>query len=168
MKRLLLLRHAKSSWNNPSLRDFDRPLNERGIKAAPLMGEFMRKQGLDPDLILVSTAERARQTAGLLIEAGNLKGEVKYEKRLYDASISLLQEIVAETPDKFNELLIIAHNPGLEELLARFTGHVQHMATASLALISFDIDSWSETLNRDGQLELFAKPKELPNYWSRT
>jgi phosphohistidine phosphatase len=167
MKRLLLLRHAKSSWGDPNLKDFDRPLNDRGMKAAPVMGEFMRARKLDPCLILCSPAKRAKQTVSLVIETGKLKGQLKYDERLYGASAALMLEIVSQTEESIHEVLIVAHNPGMEDLVSRLSGEGHHMPTAALAVIAFNINKWSDVLNQNGQLELFVKPKELPNYWSR-
>ncbi|HVS20274.1 MAG TPA: histidine phosphatase family protein, partial [Pyrinomonadaceae bacterium] len=85
MKTLVLLRHAKSSWKDGSVKDFDRPLNQRGLKTAPLVGRLMRKRKLKPDLVLSSPAERARQTARLVIEAARLNVELRHDERIYEA-----------------------------------------------------------------------------------
>src|SRR5215210_125891 len=117
MKTLLLLRHAKSSWSDPMLRDFDRPLNERGLKAAPLVGRFMRKRKIQPGLVLGSPAERARQTAALVAEAAQLTAAQRFDERIYEASAIRLLEIISQIEETVDEAMLVGHNPGLEELL---------------------------------------------------
>ncbi|TMK23636.1 MAG: histidine phosphatase family protein, partial [Actinobacteria bacterium] len=110
MKRLLLMRHAKSSWAEGPLADFERPLNERGLKAAPLVGRFMRRQKLRPDLILCSPAERARQTAALVAEAAQFDAPLRYDERIYEAAPARLAEVVSQVEDAADELLLVGHN----------------------------------------------------------
>lgn len=161
MKTLLLLRHAKSSWSDPSLRDFYRPLNKRGLKAAPLIGRFMRKRKIRPDLILSSPANRARQTAELVIEAAELETEPRFDENIYEASAVQLLEVVSEVEEDADEVMLVGHNPGLEDLLLALTGETRRMPTAALARISLDIERWREVRETGGQLEWLVKPKEL-------
>ncbi len=161
MKTLLLLRHAKSSWSDPALRDFYRPLNKRGLKAAPLIGRFMRKRKLRPDLILSSPANRARQTTELVVEAAGLETEPRFDESLYEASAVQLLEVVSQVGDDAGEVMLVGHNPGLEDLLVSLTGEARRMPTAALARISLDIERWSEVRETGGQLEWLVKPKEL-------
>src|ERR1043165_3720669 len=104
MKRLLLMRHAKSSWGEASLADFARPLNARGPKAGPLVGLFMRGQKLRPELILSSPAERARQTATLVAEAARLDAPLRYDERIYEATPARLAEVVSQVEEGVGEL----------------------------------------------------------------
>lgn len=164
MKTLLLLRHAKSSWDDPELQDFERPLNQRGRRAAPLIGRFMRQEGFVPDLILCSPAERARQTIALIIEAAHLEGELRYDERIYEASAESLFEVVSQAEDRFAVLLLVGHNPGMEDLLLLLSGETQHMPTAALAAITFDTEKWSKIKEHKGHLESLTTPKELPDY----
>jgi phosphohistidine phosphatase len=161
MKTLFLLRHAKSSWADASQTDFDRPLNERGLKAAPLIGRFMRKQKLQPDLILSSPAQRARQTITLVAEAAELTAELRYDARLYGASAARLIEIVSQIEDSAADVLLVGHNNGMEELLQTLTRESRHMPTAALARITLNIEKWSKTSDASGQLDWLIKPKEL-------
>lgn len=161
MKTLFLLRHAKSSWNDASLTDFERPLNERGQHAAPLIGEFMRRQKLRPDLILCSPAERARQTIALINQAAAFKAELRYDERIYAATRARLQAIISQIDDSVGKVLLVGHNPGLEELIESLTGEVLRMPTAALAHITLNIERWSETREQCGQLIRQIKPKEL-------
>ncbi len=161
MKKLLLLRHAKSSWADPGLADFDRPLNERGLYAAPLMGRLMRERKLRPDLIICSPAERARQTVSLVIGAAGLDAPLRFDERIYDATSSRLFEIVSQIEDTASETLLVGHNPGFEELLERLTGEARHMATGTLAFVTLDIEKWNKLRDGGGRLEWIMKPKEL-------
>lgn len=161
MKTLFLLRHAKSSWKDASLSDFERPLNERGQHAAPLIGEFMRQQKMRPDLILCSPAERASQTAALVCQAAALKAELRYDERIYAATVPRLCTIVAEIDESVEKVLLVGHNPGLEELLESLTGEVRHMPTATLSHIALNIERWIETREQCGELIKMVKPKEL-------
>jgi phosphohistidine phosphatase len=161
LKRLLLLRHAKSSWDNPALADFDRPLNERGMKTAPLIGRFMRDRKVRPDLILSSPAERARETAALVTRAAGLDAPLRYDERIYEATSSRLLEVVSQLEETADEVLLVGHNPGMEELLERLTGESRRMPTAALARVQFDVEKWNKLRERSGRLEWLVKPKEL-------
>ncbi len=106
MKTLLLLRHAKSSWEDSLLQDIDRPLNARGLKAAPLMGKFIGKQKLKPDLALSSPAERARKTTALVLELAKLAVELRYDERIYAADAPCLMNVVSQIEESANVVLL--------------------------------------------------------------
>ena len=161
MKTLLLLRHAKSSWQSEGQRDFERPLNERGLKAAPLVGGYLRKERVGVDLVLASPAERARHTATLFVEAAQLAARVRYDERIYEASVERLLEIVSQVGDEANAVLLVGHNPGMTNLLELLTGVAEHMPTAALAKVTLDIEKWSKACAGCGQLDWLVKPKEL-------
>jgi phosphohistidine phosphatase len=161
MKRLLLLRHAKSSWDDAGLADFDRPLNGRGRKAAPLVGALMRERQLRPDLIISSPAARARETVALALEASGIKTELHYDERIYEATVARLLEVISEVGDDKQEVMLVGHNPGFENLLERLTGESLRVPTAALARIALDADRWNEAGARGGRLEWLVKPKEL-------
>jgi phosphohistidine phosphatase len=155
------MRHAKSSWGDGSLADFDRPLNERGLKTAPLVGRFMRKQKLRPGLVVCSPAERARQTATLVAEAAGLLAPLRFDERIYEATSARLVEVVSQVEEGVEELLLVGHNPGLEELLERLTGESRRMPTATLARVALDVEKWSKVREGAGRVESFVVPKEL-------
>jgi phosphohistidine phosphatase len=155
------MRHAKSSWGDPSLADFERPLNERGRKAAPLVGRFRRKQRLRPDLVLSSPAERARQTAALVIEAAGLKAPLRYDERIYEATPSRLAEVVSQVEEAVGELLLVGHNPGLAGLLELLAGESRRVPTAALARVALDVEKWGRLRAGVGRVELFVRPKDL-------
>ncbi len=161
MKTLLLLRHAKSSWKNTSVKDFDRPLNQRGLKAAPAIGRLMRKRKLQPELVLSSPAERARQTTQLVLEAAGLKTEVRYDERIYEASAARLFEIVSQIDEEAGMVMMVGHNPGFEELLEALSGEARSLSTAALACIELDIERWSKVRAGENQLAWLVRPKEL-------
>jgi phosphohistidine phosphatase len=161
MKTLLLLRHAKSSRKDNGVRDFDRPLNQRGLKTAPSIGRLMRKRKLQPDLVLSSPAERARQTTQLVIEAAGLKTELRYDERIYEASVERLLEVVSQLDDETGIVMLVGHNPGLEELLEMLTGQAHNLPTTALACVELNIEKWNKVRAGVGHLEWLVKPKEL-------
>src|SRR5678816_3135105 len=121
MLTLYLLRHAKSSWDDASQQDFERPLNNRGRKACAVIGEVIEEKGIDFDLVLVSTALRTRQTIELVKERAKLRGEVRYDERIYEATVSQLLEVIGQVDSDRESVLLVGHNPGIEELLALLT-----------------------------------------------
>lgn len=161
MKTLLLLRHAKSSWKDTGLQDFDRPLNGRGKKAAEMIGRFIRKKRVAPDLLLSSPAVRARETIETVIKAAKLASELRYDQRIYEAGPLRLLEVVSQIEDERSTVLLVGHNPGMEELLRLLTDCVEHMATGTLAKIDLKADKWSKVLEQKGSLDWIVKPKEL-------
>ena len=155
------MRHAKSSWADSSVADFDRPLNERGLRDAPLVGRFMRRQKLRPGLVLCSPAERARQTASLVAQAAGLPAPLRYDERIYEATPARLAEVVSQVEEGVDELLLVGHNPGLEGLLELLTGESRRMPTAALARLLLDVEKWGKLGEGAGRVELFVRPKEL-------
>ena len=161
MKTLLLLRHAKSSWDIPSQADFDRPLNGRGLRAAPLVGKFIRGEKIAPDLLLSSPAQRARQTVALVREAARLDAPLRFDERIYEASTATLVEVVSQIEESASVALLVGHNPGFEGLLSFLTGEDERMPTAALAEISLDVEKWSKVHEGCGSLERLIKPRQL-------
>ena len=162
MKRLLLMRHAKSSWDEEGLADFDRPLNERGLRDAPRVGLYLRAQKLRPDLVLSSPAERARRTAALVSEAARLQtGRIRHDERIYEADSARLLEVVSQLEEDAEEVLLVGHNPGMEQLLQLLTGESRRMTTAAVALVTLDIEKWNKAREHAGRLEWHVRPKEL-------
>jgi phosphohistidine phosphatase len=161
MKTLLLLRHAKSSWKEADVKDFDRPLNQRGLRAAPQLGKLIRKRKLEPDLVLSSPAERARQTITMVLEAARLDVELRYDERIYEASAARLFEIVSQIEDSAGVVMLVGHNPGFEELLEALTGEARRLQTAALACIELDVDKWSKVRAGLGTVKWVARPKEV-------
>ena len=143
MKTLLLLRHAKSSWDDSSIEDRDRPLNARGRRDAPRVGDVLRHASLVPDLIISSDAVRAQTTAVAVAEAAGYTGEIAIDPLLYLASPEDMVAVLQAAPDANTQtVMIVAHNPGLEDLLARLTGERHHLSTAALVQLALPIDRW--------------------------
>ena len=161
MKTLFLLRHAKSSWKDDNLDDFDRPLKKRGLGDTQLMGKLLRQREIGLDLVISSSAERARQTTQLALMSAGLQVEVRYDDRIYEAGMRRLLTLVSRLDNQANSVMLVGHNPGFEELLKTLTGEVQSMPTATLAGIEFDVDDWSQVKARTGRLTFLLTPKEL-------
>jgi len=162
MKTLLVLRHAKSSWSDPAVADHERPLNTRGRRDAPRMGAFVREHGLIPDVVISSDAVRARLTAEAVVEAARYGGEILLERRLYMAGPADILALLRTVGGKAETVMIVGHNPGLEELVAQLTGDWQDLPTAALAQIVLPIDQWRDLkLSTRGTLVGHWRPKEL-------
>jgi phosphohistidine phosphatase len=170
MLTLSLLRHAKSSWDDPALDDFDRPLGERGVKAAPLMGRYLMAEDLRPDLVICSGAVRTRATLALIMpELGAPPPDISYEDDLYLASASRLLGRVHKA-DRARNILLIGHNPGLHALALALVGDGKRrdldalatkFPTAALAVFTFDVDKWSAVKAGTGALVRFVTPRQL-------
>ncbi len=165
MKTLLILRHAKSSWTEPELDDHDRPLNDRGRRDAPRMGRLIQRQNLVPDIVLTSTANRARRTAELAIEAWGQPTTLTPIENFYLAApgvyLMWLGHLDSQE-DPTDRVMVVGHNPGVEELVTLLSGARERMPTAALARIDLPIDSWSEVASGvEGTLVDLWRPKEL-------
>lgn len=162
MKTLLILRHAKSSWKDDRLPDHDRPLNKRGKRDAPKMGKLMQTKGLVPDLILCSTAKRAQKTCQFVSEESGYDGEILLDRDLYAFESTVYLEKLSQIDKRYQIVLLIGHNPGLEELLEQLTSDYYHLPTAALAQVNLPISDWVE-LDEDtqGQVINLWYPKEL-------
>lgn len=160
MKILFLLRHAKSSWDDASLADFDRPLNDRGKSAAPFMGEVMVGREYSPAVIVSSPANRAATTAKLVKDAAGLSGDISFDDRIYEASPNTIRQVISELHDTIDSAMVVGHNPGMEDLIRYLTGEVESMPTAALAVIELDIRSWQEVTSDCGTLVEIIRPKD--------
>jgi phosphohistidine phosphatase len=163
MKTLMLLRHAKSSWKDADVPDHDRPLNKRGKKTAPQMGRLLSTESLVPDLILSSTAVRARETAKAVAKAASYKGPTELLESLYLATAGkLLSEAQSHTPDSVGRLLLVGHNPGMEDLVEILSGKREAFPTAALAVFEVGIDQWGALeLGVETKLVKVYRPKEI-------
>ena len=141
------------------MRDFDRPLKERGREAAEVVGKRLANEKLKHPLVLCSPAVRARETAGIVLESSKIRADERFEERIYDASLRDLLQVVSDIPDDVQVAIMIGHNPGFEELLAYLTGEGRHMPTCALAKIK--LAGWENVRTGEGSLEWFITPKEL-------
>jgi phosphohistidine phosphatase len=163
MKRtLLLMRHAKSDWNDANLSDFDRPLNNRGRRSAPLMAQWLAEHDLVPDIVLSSTARRARETAEIVIQTLQYSGPTQWSERLYHASPATLTEAIEQGDNNCRRLLLVAHNPGMESLVSSLGETFAAMPTAAIAWFEFESETWKLTPKPSNfRLVQIACPKEL-------
>ena len=139
-KKLYILRHAKSSWKDFSISDFDRPLNKRGKQDAPLMAEQMAKKGIHPNIILSSPAKRAKATAQHFSE--KLHTDIVYNNDIYEASAATLKEIIKEAFNLYDEIMLVGHNPSVTMLSNSLSSHqIDNMPTAGIVGFEFDVDS---------------------------
>ncbi len=160
MKTLMLLRHAKSDWDDSSLADFDRPLAARGKRDAPRVGKALRKRGSLPGLIISSPAARAKATIDAVIKTAKLDGELQFDETIYGASSAELIKAIRSLRDDISCSLLVGHNPGFEDLLERLTGSHDRMPTAALASIEFQIDRWEDVEDGKGRLAWLVTPKQ--------
>ncbi len=162
MKTLLILRHAKSSWDNPDLADYDRPLNKRGKRDAPRMGKHIFEQGLVPDQILTSSAKRARKTANKIAKACSFAGKIKRIDKFYHAPLGVYLETLQTVSEKHQCVMVVGHNPTMELLVRQLTREIATMPTAALAHIELPIQNWRLLdINTRGILVNLWKPKTL-------
>ena len=162
MKTLLILRHAKSSWDNARLADHDRPLKARGKQDAPKMGRLLRRLDLTPDLIISSTARRAHDTAELVSEACGYEEEVLLTEDFYHAGPEEYIEVLLQLPDTLTRVMVVGHNPGLEMLLETLTEDWERLPTAALAEVALPIAHWAElTEATSGALRQLWCPREV-------
>ena len=163
MRTLYLLRHAKSSWKDDSLRDFDRPLKGRGREAAEQIGKVLGAEKLNLPLVISSPAVRARETTLIVLQSAGMDVEPRFDERIYEADVPALLEVVSSIPDSSSSAMLVGHNPGFENLLSFLTGDDRHMPTCALARIEFaDAASWRDVSERSGRLDWFVTPKDLP------
>jgi phosphohistidine phosphatase len=162
MKILTIVRHAKSSWKYPELVDFDRPLNKRGKKDAPPTGRRLKEQGILPDLIIASPANRAFSTAKIIAkEIGYPKKNLVADKRVYMADTGDILAILRQVNDDFKEVFIVGHNPTMTDFANDLTGeYIDNIPTCGIARIKLDIASWKDLTTGKGELSLFDYPKK--------
>jgi len=161
VKRLLIIRHAKSSWDNPDLTDFDRPLNKRGKRDLPDMAERLKNLDIPIDLFVSSPAKRAFLTAIGHAKAFGIKPEqIRQDQQIYHASSNTLRRVVSETNDRFTTIALFGHNPGLTDLINDLCdADLWNLPTCSVFGIAFDISSWSEILQASGRQFHYDFPK---------
>lgn len=170
MRRLLLLRHAKSDWSVPGQTDHERLLSQRGEDAAPLMGAYMAREGLVPERAIVSSAARTRETWRLLSQAFANPPPATFDDRIYEAEPEEILAAIAEVPANVNKLLVVGHNPGFQDTASLLTGSgdkpsralmAAKFPTAALAVIDFDCADWSALAPHTGRLDRFVTPRAI-------
>lgn len=167
MKELVLIRHAKSSWKDTSLNDFDRPLNKRGKNDAPKMAKFLRKMiGHSPDLIISSPSKRTKLTLDFFLKEFDLEkskdDNIIFEESIYEAPYTNLLKVIKNINEDKNIVFLFGHNPGLNDLTNYLIGNFkENIPTSGILKINFDINLWSEIEENSGKLEFFKYPKIL-------
>lgn len=160
---LVLVRHAKSSWEHPELPDIERPLNDRGRRAAPAMARWLAGQGVPPDLIVASPAVRARSTAVYFAEAlGGSPGDIVIERDLYFEGTHGMLRTLERVDDRNRCVMMVGHNPTMTDLLNGLTGAgIANIPTCGVAVVGFDMPSWGLVDATRGQLRSYRVPKDL-------
>lgn len=171
MKRLTLLRHAKSGWDDPVKRDFDRPLNERGMRAATLMGRFAKDEDMTFDVLVASPAVRVVETLDHFLDSYGKAIETLWDRRIYLASSAALIDVLHSMPDSADRVLMAGHNPGLEDLILDLVPDdgsnplrdevEEKFPTASLATLEFAVDHWKDAGAKNAKLVAFVRPRDL-------
>lgn len=162
MKYLTLIRHAKSDWSKDSLPDFDRPLNSRGKKAAPLMGRRLAERGTIPELLISSPAKRARKTAKLIArKLGIPKHEIVYRPEMYAAGEETLVDVVGTLPGHCNHAALVGHNPGISELASWLCPQAPGwMPTCAILTLVLDSVNWKDIKGDCGHIHYYDYPKK--------
>lgn len=163
MKKLYIVRHAKSSWKFPELDDFDRPLNKRGKRDAPRMGQFLKEKDLQVDMLLSSSAARAKRTAEILADSLSLPAnKIKFDREIYESDTMGLQKIVSRLDDRYTDAMLVGHNPGMTyfaNMLANI--RIDNIPTCGVVCVNLKISSWKEISENCGTLNFFEIPKNL-------
>ncbi len=161
MKTLYLVRHAKSSWGDPSLNDFDRPLNKRGLKDAPLMADHFSKNHARPDQILSSPAKRAMMTAEIFAgKLGYPGNSILKNEFVYDAIPDDLLHVLHDTDNRIEKLMVFGHNPGIPEFIYYLSNnHMHKVPTCSICALALNIEKWKQAEFSCGKILFFESPK---------
>ena len=161
MKKLILIRHAKSDWSNPLLEDFLRPLNKRGERNAPFMAKILEKKDIKPDLIISSPSIRTKQTLEYFIKQLNYKDEVRFEESIYEAPFENLLKVIKNISNNYKIILLVGHNPGLCDLINFLLDkHFENIPTCGIVEIDFNAKSWQDISKENSNLVSFEYPKK--------
>lgn len=162
MKTLVIVRHAKSDWSDPNITDIERPLNKRGKRDAPFMAKLIKEQGLTPDLILTSPAERALQTVKYFVEQFKInKSKVIVREEIYSNGSVAIRNLLSKIDNSHQTIFLFGHNPDLTSLANQLLDvFIENIPTSGIIGIDFDFDSWDNILNSRGKLRLFEYPKK--------
>ncbi len=161
MKNLVIIRHAKSSWDDPLLNDHQRPLADRGLRDAPKMGNRLKKKGIIPDAMISSDAERAKATALITAESLDFpKEKIRFTPYLYHASASDMLSEIKKTADSVHTLFVFGHNPGENDLIWKLGGEIDNLPTSGQFGFKFDVNSWSDIGKKNAKFWFFDYPKK--------
>lgn len=163
MRSLFIMRHAKSSWDDPAQKDFDRTLNERGRKDATEMGRRLKKRGVKPDLVVSSPAVRALKTAkDVSKELDYPEKNIVQQPDMYEADIDTIVHIIRNLDDAYQNVMLFGHNPAFTGIIGYLTNQfIDNVPTAGVVEISFDLPTWKQVTRQSGRLVAFDYPKNL-------
>lgn len=165
MKKLYLIRHAKSSWADLMLDDFNRPLNKRGKESAKVMGSLFKNKSIKPDLIISSPAYRAKKTAIILAKKiGYDPKDIKFDENIYDAFGDTLKDIVRNIKDKNDSVFLLGHNPGFNFLALDLVDFNENIVTCGIVEIDFDVNSWKDISSENASLVSYEYPKKYQSF----
>lgn len=162
MKTLLIVRHAKSGWDNPDLNDFERPLNKRGHRDAPFMGDLIAKMGIKPDLIISSSALRAHTTAGYFADSFKYpKDKIIADRSIYERGIRHIIKLIKNLDNNISTVMVFGHNPDITSLSSFYSGeYFDNVPTCGVVCIDFNVTSWNDTDTENGKLRFYEFPKK--------
>lgn len=160
MKTLYIIRHAKSSWKDIAMDDFERPLNQRGKDDALLMANKLVELDICPDLIISSPSKRTKCTIAIIAPQIGYKKEIVYDNKIYESNMENLKRVVRNIDDKNNTVFLLGHNPGLNMFAEDLCGFVKNIATTGIVAISFDCNRWSEISHENSNLSEYIYPKK--------
>ncbi len=163
VKRLYILRHAKSDWSDSKLDDFERGLKKRGKNDIKLISLWLKKHNVKPDLVISSPAKRAKKTLEILRDILNIKKDnIRFDKNIYEANVKYLIDMLAKLDNKYKEVFLIGHNPSLNDLAEFFSDTIiTNIPTSGVIAIEFNVKSWNEIKRKKGNIVFFEYPKKL-------
>lgn len=161
MKKIILIRHAKSAWDNPWLSDHDRPLSERGLRDAPKMAKHLKKRNINPEIILCSTAKRAVQTAQIIAKEFEFpEDKIIFEENLYHAQPNIILKYIHHQKDSKNTMLVIGHNPGFNELITHLGGKLENLPTSGQFGFKLKAEKWNDLSPKTAEVWFLDYPKK--------
>jgi len=160
MKKLYIIRHAKSSRSDETLEDFERPLNKRGKENAPMIGERLKEKGIMPDIIISSPAKRAKSTAEMIAKEIGYKKKILFDENIYESSVDELCKILTSINDKNSAVFLVGHNPSLNDLAYYYVHHEVNIPTCGIVEIAFECDTWADIEPKNAKLLSFEYPKK--------
>lgn len=159
MKKLYIIRHAKSSWGDAELNDFERPLSKRGKANAPMMGERLKIKGVMPDIIISSPAKRAKSTAEMIAKEVGYEKKVLFDENIYESSVATLRKILTSVNDENSTVFLFGHNPELNMLVDYYVKFYENIPTCGVVEIEFACDMWADIEPKNAKLISFDYPK---------
>lgn len=161
MKKLFIIRHAKSSWKDSALDDFDRPLSKRGKSDAPMIGSRLRERNIYPDIIISSPAKRAKTTAEIIAKELKYSKDILLEDEVYESTLNKLQKIVTKVDDNNSTLFLVGHNTSLNILAWHYVDFSENIVTCGVLEIEFDCDRWKDASDKNAKLISYDYPKKM-------